>query len=597
MRNTYINLLLLFFNLTSFSQLPEWTNFNQRQKLYPTNEYLIGYSQEGGVKKDELQVSYEYIEQLARGELIESVQVLVNSISTSEIADYNGENSDFFKNQTISTSSANLVGLKTDRYYDKKKKTTHIIVYVKRTYLIDYYISLIRKNIDGVRQMITSGERSIDESDYKEAFKAYYGTHEIFLSIDESQTYLLALGERNLLRLMTNDANNLKTIVQSNLTKLNHNNEKNLDDVSYFISFALSKAKFSTRDSVNVIKFTYEETMLASKLSYRFQQNIIQDLGAVSNYTVQKDEHLPSPYIVKGTYWEKGSMLLIKAELYNSHKRTVISSFSTSLAKVKLSSSITYLSPDITNIRQIPFFKFTAINKKLSGKVGFPVRDDLLVNVEIKDVDGVKTPSFNIPIRFMDKEHDIDYGTSWTDNYGNANFKINRVKNSTRNQTIVAELDLDNYLSVGEENKYLSKVLRQSEIPSDNFYLTITESIVFFKVNENNFGVPLGVPVVEPGLKKYLSDAGYKFTDVESTADFIVTINADTRKGGEASGIYFSYVDVNVSIREKKSKKEIFKKSFNGYKGAGGTFEQAGAKSYRGATKDICPLIYELLTE
>ena len=46
-----------------------------------------------------------------------------------------------------------------------------------------------------------------------------------------------------------------------------------------------------------------------------------------------------------------------------------------------------------------------------------------------------------------------------------------------------------------------------------------------------------------------------------------------------------------------QSKKEIFKKSFNGYKGAGGSFEQAGAKSYNAATKEICPLIYELLTE
>ena len=36
-----------------------------------------------------------------------------------------------------------------------------------------------------------------------------------------------------------------------------------------------------------------------------------------------------------------------------------------------------------------------------------------------------------------------------------------------------------------------------------------------------------------------------------------MTINADTRKGGEISGIYFSYVDVNVSIRESQSKKEI----------------------------------------
>ena len=597
MRKIHVYLFLSFFGLTSFSQLPEWTNFNQRQSLFPSDQFLIGYSQESGVKKDALQVSFEYIEQLARGELIESVQVLVNSVSTSEIADYNGENSDFFKNETVSSSSANLVGLKTDRYYDKKKKTTHIIVYVKRRDLIDYYISLVNKNVGSIRQMISSGEKAMVSYDYKKAFKSYYGTHRIFLSIDESQTYLLALGERNSLRLKTDDVNDLKTNVQGKLTKLNTSEKKSLDDVSFFISYALSNAIIKDRDSVLVEQFTYQETELASKLSYRLQQNVIQDLGANSNYSIQKGEEFKAPYLLKGTYWEKGGMLLIKSEFYDSNKKTSLNSFTTSLSKSKISSRITFLSPDITNIRQIPELQVSSINQKLNGKVGFPVKSDLKVKVKIKKDNQLATSAYNIPIRFVDKENNINYGTSWTDNYGNAKFKINRIKNSSRNQVIVAELDLDNYLTVGHDNKYLTKVLRNSEIPSSNFYLTIKESLVFFDVKENNFGKPLGVPVVEPGIKKYLSDAGYKFTNEETNGDLVVTINADTRKGGETSGIYFSYVDVNVSIRESQSKKEIFKKSFNGYKGAGGSFEQAGAKSYNAATKEICPLIYELLTE
>ena len=290
-------------------------------------------------------------------------------------------------------------------------------------------------------------------------------------------------------------------------------------------------------------------------------------------------------------------MLLIKTELYNTRKKTAVKSFNTSLAKNKMPSGATFLSSDIINIRQIPFLKITGTNKKQAGKVGFALDENLKVKVRMKDESGLFVPVKNIPVKFVDKEKGINYGTSWSDDYGNVKLEVTRVKNSSRNQVIVAELDLDSYLSIKKENDYLNKVLRNAQLPSANFYLTISPSLVYFNVLEKNFGEPLGVPKIEPSLKKYLSEAGYNFTDIKGESDLVVTINADTRKGGEISGIYFSFVDVNISIRESVSQKEIFKKSFNGYKGAGGSFEHAGAKSYRKATQEICPLVQQLLTK
>lgn len=596
MKKFHISFLLSISFLVTFSQTPDWVDFNKRQKVYPTDEYLVGYSQETGVKKDGLQVSYDYIEQLARGELIESVQVLVNSVSSSEMADYDGEFTDFFKNKTVSSSSANLVGLKTERYYDKKKKKTHLLVYIKRADIVDYYVSLINKGVSNIRQLVEQGNSSLEEKDYKKAFQSYYSSHVTFLAIDESQTYLLALGVNSSMRLRTEEVNELKTNVQTKLTQLNGNTNKTLDDISFFVAFALGKEQVDS-DSVLVEQFGYQETTLPSKFSYRLQQNVIQDLGANSNYSIQKGEQHKPLFRVQGTYWEKGEMLLVKAELFDFNKKTALKSFRTSIAKEKLSSGMTFLSPDITNIRQIPFLQVTSLNEKMSGKVGFGLQSELKVKAKLKDENGILVPAYNLPIKFVDKEHNIIYGNSWTDKYGNAKFKVNRLKNGSRNQVIVAELDLDNYLSVDKDNKYLTKVLRNSAIPSSNFYITVKESLVYFKVNELNFGKVMGVPVVEPNLKKYLSDAGFKFTDEENKSDLIVTINSDTRKGGEASGVYFSYVDVNISIREKVSKKEVFKKSFNGYKGAGGTFEQAGSKSYNQAVKEICPEVHQLLTQ
>lgn len=137
--------------------------------------------------------------------------------------------------------------------------------------------------------------------------------------------------------------------------------------------------------------------------------------------------------------------------------------------------------------------------------------------------------------------------------------------------------------------------MKFTTLPETKFYLEVSPSQIFFVVNEKNFGKPLGVPVIEAGLKDKLSDAGYSYVSSEGSSDLTIKINADTRKGGEISGIYFSYVDVNVAVFQTSTGKELFKKSFNDYKASGSSFEHAGGKAYQTAKTDVCDKIITIL--
>ena len=591
MKQLITYLIILLINSVIIAQLPKWTDFNQRQKLYPTEQYLTGSSSESNIKKDALQPSFDYIEQLARGELIEKVQVQVQSTTKSETKDYDGVFNDFFRNDVETKSSLNLVGLKVEQYYDKKQKTTYILVYVKRIDLINFYKSQVDQNLSRIRNLLGSSREAVAAEHIQESFKAVYSTHVLFQETIEAQGYLTALGIHSTTELRLTDIEQMSSDAQSLFKELEKSKSKNLDAVSYCMSLVLSGRNVGKSDSLFVSQNSYEETGLVTAFSYRYQQLLKQQLSSNSNYATQLDQSISTKLLLKGTYWDKGDYLEIKNELYDQIKNTSIGSFKTNLYKTEIEKGLEYISSDIKNLDRIKNLKFTSVVNKLNGQVGFSVKNDL--KVKVTDENGKVVA--DIPVSFIDEDKGINYGTVSSNSSGIAALHIDRIKSGSKSQVITGKLDLDNYLTIDQNNRYVQDVLKFTTLPNNNFYLTVSPSLIYFKVNEKNFGQALGIPVIEAGLKDLLSEVGYRYTETKSKSDLIVSINSDTRKGGEVSGIYFSFVDVTVSLSERESEKEIFKKSFNGYKASGTSFEHAGGKSYQIAKKDVCEKVVSLI--
>jgi hypothetical protein len=109
--------------------------------------------------------------------------------------------------------------------------------------------------------------------------------------------------------------------------------------------------------------------------------------------------------------------------------------------------------------------------------------------------------------------------------------------------------------------------------------------IVYIQSQETNFGAT--VHLLEPKLKAELSKQGCSFTPMREKADWLLTINAATRRGSELDGIYFAFLDATITLVEKKTNKEIYANNFTDLKGGGVDYERAGRKAYDSGLQKI----------
>jgi len=142
MKNLLLIISLFLFG-TINAQEPAWVNFTKRQSLFPYENYYTGFS---ACRKDKNKSVDDLLERLkknATDELGNSVQVTVESVSTMNIIDATDDFFQSFKHSSTSFSKVDLIGMETETYYDKKKKTGFAFVYVKKNDLIVYYQNMI----------------------------------------------------------------------------------------------------------------------------------------------------------------------------------------------------------------------------------------------------------------------------------------------------------------------------------------------------------------------------------------------------------------------------------------------------------------------
>ena len=104
---------------------------------------------------------------------------------------------------------------------------------------------------------------------------------------------------------------------------------------------------------------------------------------------------------------------------------------------------------------------------------------------------------------------------------------------------------------------------------------------------ESNLDRPLFIPSIESVIKDRIGEYGFEFVQQCSQADFIISVESQTRRGGRFQQIYFSYLDAKLSVRDQNSNNEVANTALSNIKGAGPTYEQAGLKAYEKAGEHL----------
>ncbi len=316
---THVKIVIFVFTTTLWvnlaAQTPEWIDPIRRAQQYSEQMYLTGFASEKNVGKDNPSELLKRLENYAKAQIAEYIQVTVQSEATLSV---NETNKNF--NQTFSSikhSSTNLIlsGLKIQTFYNEKEKTGYAFAFAKRSELLNFYRNELEKKLAEAERLLAQANQLV-ESNMELSFKTTLDVLNLIPLIEQSQSVILAL------KRTTNDANDnierinaLKTGIDNILRQTNGGNSKNLDEACFFLAKSLHLQAPTLPNPVLVSNFTYQDTKMASEFSTRINQSLSSRLINTAGYRIESLGTNTTKYIITGTYWKQENEIKLIAQL------------------------------------------------------------------------------------------------------------------------------------------------------------------------------------------------------------------------------------------------------------------------------------------
>ncbi|MEN9443990.1 MAG: hypothetical protein RIS47_880, partial [Bacteroidota bacterium] len=533
----------------------------------------------------------------ARTQVIQAIQVQIDSKVTNDMTVRNGDVDQVFQQTSVSLATAEIAGLEFKTYYDPATKIGYAIAFAKRETLVAYYKEKLKTKIAILPQKIAQSEQLIAADDKKAALKTYYECMPVFKEIEEAQALLIALNVSGS-ELSIKQVSEYRTAVQTGISKLQNSSNLDISQLAYFLAYGLYLQVGDIQNQLYVGPMTFQDTEMESDFSKRFLSEFQQNLVKAGKFKLQQGSYdqaaslkgFYSNYYVDGTYWEENGKLKVIVLMRDTKTGKTKASAEASIATQWLQqNNINYLPEALKKIEQLAELKIMIQNPNYNCKVTNLARTPLEVFTVSDDE---ATPK--IPVRFKYLTDGSEIATIWSDAKGSAQCILAGIKPSTNVTVLVAELDVAAFLGLDKHSNFAKKMTETRSIPQTKIFATIEGPSAFFLVREaDTDNRSMQIPFIEPKLKESLSNQGYTFANDASQAEIMITVNAKSRRGNEMSGLYFVFVDANVSVMDLVTGKEIYKNAYTDIKGGSANWDRANAKAYEQAAERITKEIVE----
>ena len=576
-KNIILFVLVMGFSSTLLAQKPSWADYYKRQNLYPENEFLVGFvSGVNNNNKDDGKLKSVY-EALAKDKLIQGIQVEIETNNSLNISNKNGKSDEEFLSKSISFSKANISGLTTKSYYDRKKKEVFAIAIVNKKELAYYYRNIIISGQEDIEQKLTEGKRYVKKGNKENALKSYYEAMPYLLKIDEARTLLIALNRKMYADISMDEINNLKIELINEIDSLQNPNNLNLSESAYFVAYGLFLQLGNIEGTISLDNFTYENTGLGSDFSSRWNQEFTSALVKTGSYEVENSENSKS-FVVYGNYWKEGDLIKIVASVSRYNELIAVSKGSIPISWLKME-NIDYLPEQIQLMKSLSTYKLKIVDAPSTIKLGNAIAKPIKIGVDGND-NGTIVSKEGIPIKYINTETGELVTTGLTNAAGISVAYLPAIQSSNPVLSIEASIDLATYLNIDRNSIYFVIASRQNPVLPISIDMTTEKPTIFIISEELLQNYPMDIKTLEPIVKESLSEKGYNFVDNKGDADYIINIDANTTTGSQYQGIYFAFLDINFSIKETLSGEEIYKTHLNQVKGGGGDYKRAGKKAY-----------------
>lgn len=226
--------------------------------------------------------------------------------------------------------------------------------------------------------------------------------------------------------------------------------------------------------------------------------------------------------------------------------------------------------------------------EKLWAKTGQPPRTPLVVTAVYSANAGAEVPVNNLPIKFSFIRGSADYiekVRSTRD--GKAICRISKVTSPEKLQIVKASVDLSQLVQLDSLNAISRAIVSRLLLPEARVVLSVSGLSVCIQASEVNLGKRLEIPYLEPALKKALTARGFHFEQDMARADFLIEIEARSRKGSQVYDLCTAFVDMTISATDMKTGKEVYKNSLQNINGAHVDYSKAGLKAFEKAAEKL----------
>ena len=342
------NLFLLWLTLSlsichlveAKNKKPDWVvNYGQATE-FPADRYLTGFGSAAGIDQQSQQVAQDN----ARADLSRQVVVKISNSISNQQQETETDLVQQFSSVTHSTSSLQVMGLKSEVYLDDHRKhpTAYALTYIRRTDLVRLYQREKERVQKEIGQLIRLAESNLEQKEL--ALQYYFQTLPLFEKLTESRTVLLSVGASSLLdRQEQDDVLPSKNEIWDRIRQLALFEIKHLEDVAGAIQFQFNQQFQAPKAGLMVIPFYYQDTKLCSQFARYLKQTLESKLsqsvpptGQFQARSVSFSRDLAAAsgadYIITGSYWEETERLRVLAQCRELKSGTVVASTSVEFA-------------------------------------------------------------------------------------------------------------------------------------------------------------------------------------------------------------------------------------------------------------------------
>ncbi len=574
MKKITLLLVTLILSASAFSQMPAWTNYNTRQEMYPEDEYLVAFVSGRNTNDDDPGKIKSVYESLAKDKIIQNIMVEIESNNTLNISNVNGKSGEEFLSKSVSISRADVAGLTTKSYYDRKKKEIYAISFVNRKELAFYYRNQIKSGREAIEQKLKEGREYVKKDNKENALRSFYETMPLFQKCDEARVLLIALNRKMFADIDSDEINQLRLDVINEIDKLVQPNNLTLEESAYFISYGLYLQLQNNGTTIESGDITFENSGLTSMFSQKLADQMKRALVDAGNYTIS-DSKSSEGYKLSGNYWKEGSFIKISAKIFQWNKLIAVSNGSLPLKWLE-NNNVKYIPDAVVKLEALKGASLEVLSYPPMVKSGM----ETTVPVNVKLVRNNQGQTTGIPIAVYGKNSGKLLGSDVTSVDGTADIYMSPFESDSRIYPVRAGIDLEKYLNISSTDIFYSIAERTCPVQSVIIDLELAKPTIALQSNERASGRHVDVPTLAPVVKQTLSELGYNFTDNKSDADYIVKIDANTTTSTQYQGIHFAYLDINFVVEDTRDGKETYATHIDQIKGGGANDSKASKKAY-----------------